>query len=166
MKDADLALDHEITGAFHVVTARSGMHYFCAENEAQLTGWVTALRSAMHPVPLVGEMVRIGAGCTFVLPIRVESAEVTLAWVFTTEAHSIQFGVTFCSERKTAEASIEKLQRCESHKQAIRGSHVSTGPGVYIMKWDNSQSALTPKHITYAVIKSVLETPNQSPTTN
>merc|ERR1711998_200175 len=107
-------------------------------------------------VPLYGVAVRIGAGSTFVLPVRVENAQVSIEWEFNTEAHSIYFGVVFKNDpswesngTSSKQQTIINQQRFEAHKESIRGSHTSTGKGVYLMTWDNSQSAIVAKKITY-----------------
>lgn len=97
-------------------------------------------------------------GCTYTVSVVVDRTGFDICWEFTTYPKDISFGVHFipenCNSKPSSQESSQILvpvQKCNSHKQTIKGQLTPRDLGIYKVIFDNTYSRLTSKKVTYTL---------------
>lgn len=96
-------------------------------------------------------------GCIYTVSVVVDRDGLDICWEFTTYPKDIAFGVHYTPENSNFKLSDESsliivpVQKCNSHKQTIKGQLTPRDMGIYKIIFDNTYSRLTSKKVTYSL---------------
>lgn len=96
-------------------------------------------------------------GCIYTVSVVVDRDGLDICWEFTTYPKDIAFGVHYTPENSNLKLSDESsliivpVQKCNSHKQTIKGQLTPRDMGIYKIIFDNTYSRLTSKKVTYSL---------------
>lgn len=100
-----------------------------------------------------------------VLTLRVPKAQdgpVQILWQFSTVDYDVGFGVDFECVEADGSITIDPIlatSRCNSESRVVTGTHITSLPGTWLLKFDNSYSYFRSKRLFYRVLCNAQQQP-------